>query len=44
MDSLDSVELSMAIEKHFNIKIPEVDALKIVNLNLAVEYIFNKKN
>tara|TARA_A100001015_G_scaffold317937_1_gene436266 strand:- start:399 stop:701 length:303 start_codon:yes stop_codon:yes gene_type:complete len=43
-DSLDSVELIMVIEEHFNIEIPDDDAANIYNLNKAIEYIFNKKN
>ena len=40
---VDSVELLMGIEKHFNIKIPIVKP-EFFTLNLAVEYILNNKN
>lgn len=38
-DSLDTVELVMALEEEFGIEIPDEDAEKIVAVNLAVEYI-----
>nr|AZL88020.1 acyl carrier protein [Harveyella mirabilis] len=38
-DSLDTVELVMAIEEEFNIEIPDEDAEKIVTLNHAVKFI-----
>ena len=41
-DSLDIVELVMAIEKEFNIEIPDEDAEKIATVQDAVEYITNK--
>lgn len=41
-DSLDIVELVMAIEKEFNIEIPDEDAEKIATVQDAVDYIQNK--
>lgn len=38
-DSLDTVELVMAIEEEFCIEIPDEDAEKIVTLGQAVDFI-----
>ncbi|MBQ2614502.1 MAG: acyl carrier protein [Clostridia bacterium] len=38
-DSLDIVELMMALEEEFEIEIPDEEAEKIVTVNDAVEYI-----
>jgi acyl carrier protein len=38
-DSLDVVELVMALEEEFDIEIPDEDAEKITTVNDAVEYI-----
>lgn len=38
-DSLDTVELVMAIEEEFDIEIPDEDAEKIATLNQAVKFI-----
>ena len=38
-DSLDIVELVMAIEKDFNIEIPDEDAEKIATVQDAIDYI-----
>nr|YP_009397261.1 acyl carrier protein [Thuretia quercifolia]ARW66447.1 acyl carrier protein [Thuretia quercifolia] len=38
-DSLDTVELVMAIEEEFSIEIPDEDAEKISTLNQAVKFI-----
>ncbi|KUK32030.1 MAG: Acyl carrier protein [Thermoanaerobacterales bacterium 50_218] len=38
-DSLDIVELIMAIEEEFDIEIPDEDAEKILTVGAAVEYI-----
>nr|QCI05264.1 Acyl carrier protein [Centroceras clavulatum] len=40
-DSLDTVELVMAIEEEFNIEIPDKDAEEISNLQQAVDFIQN---
>lgn len=38
-DSLDIVELVMAIEEEFNIEIPDADAEKVVTVGDVVDYI-----
>ncbi|MFH2048515.1 MAG: acyl carrier protein [bacterium] len=38
-DSLDTVELVMALEEKFNIEIPDQDAEKIVAVGDAINYI-----
>ena len=38
-DSLDTVELVMALEEEFNIEIPDEDAEKITSVGDAVNYI-----
>ncbi len=38
-DSLDTVELVMALEEEFSIEIPDEDAEKIVSVGDAVNYI-----
>ena len=38
-DSLDIVELIMALEEEFDIEIPDADAEKIVSVGDVVEYI-----
>jgi acyl carrier protein len=38
-DSLDTVELVMALEEEFDIEIPDEDAEKIQSVNDAIEYI-----
>nr|NP_045093.1 acyl carrier protein [Cyanidium caldarium]O19921.1 RecName: Full=Acyl carrier protein; Short=ACP [Cyanidium caldarium]AAB82668.1 unknown [Cyanidium caldarium]WDB00220.1 acyl carrier protein [Cyanidium caldarium] len=43
-DSLDNVELVMAIEEEFNIVISDIDAEKISNVREAVEFIIDKIN
>ncbi len=43
-DSLDTVELVMAIEETFNIEIPDEDAEKITKVKDAIEYIKNKQS
>lgn len=39
LDSLDSVEVVMAIEDEFAVEIPDAEADKIASVNDAVEYI-----
>jgi acyl carrier protein len=41
-DSLDTVELIMALEEEFNIEIPDDDAEKIKTVGDIVKYIENK--
>ena len=43
-DSLDIVELVMALEERFNIQIPDEDAEKIVTVGDAVNYITDSLN
>ncbi|MEK7636718.1 MAG: acyl carrier protein [Patescibacteria group bacterium] len=38
-DSLDTVELVMALEEEFNIEILDVDATKLLTVGSAIEYI-----
>lgn len=38
-DSLDIVELIMALEEEFDLEIPDSDAEKVVTVNDVVEYI-----
>ena len=38
-DSLDTVELVMALEEEFGIEIPDEDAEKITKVQQAIEYI-----
>ncbi|NOY88406.1 MAG: acyl carrier protein [FCB group bacterium] len=40
-DSLDTVELVMALEEEFSIEIPDEDAEKIASVGDAIEYINN---
>jgi acyl carrier protein len=42
-DSLDVVELVMALEEAFDIEIPDEDAEKILTVKDAIEYIENNK-
>lgn len=41
-DSLDTVELVMALEEAFNIEIPDEDAEKIIKVQDAITYINEK--
>ncbi len=43
-DSLDTVELVMALEEAFEIEIPDDDAEKIITVQNAVDYIKNHTN
>ena len=38
-DSLDTVELVMALEEEFNIEIPDAAAEKITTVKAAIEYV-----
>lgn len=38
-DSLDTVELVMALEEEFNCQIPDEDAEKISTVQLAIDYV-----
>ena len=40
-DSLDTVELVMALEEEFGVEIPDEDAEKIATVGSAVEYVRN---
>lgn len=42
-DSLDVVELVMALEEEFDIEIPDEDAEKILTVKDALDYINNNK-
>ncbi len=42
-DSLDVVELVMALEEKFDIEIPDTDAEKIITVNDAIKYIEEHK-
>ncbi|KAI8965501.1 acyl carrier protein [Daldinia sp. FL1419] len=42
LDSLDTVEVVMAIEEEFSIEIPDKDADNIHSVNQAVEYILSQ--
>ena len=39
LDSLDAVELVMAVETEFNLEISDADAEKIVSVQSAVDYV-----
>lgn len=41
-DSLDTVELVMALEEEFETEIPDEDAEKIITIKDAVNYIINR--
>ncbi|KAG6747831.1 hypothetical protein POTOM_047722 [Populus tomentosa] len=41
LDSLDNVEIVMALEEEFKLEIPDKEADKIDSCNLAIEYIHN---
>jgi len=43
-DSLDTVELVMALEEEFDIEIPDDEAEKIASVENAVDYIKNHTN
>jgi acyl carrier protein len=41
-DSLDTVELVMALEEEFETEIPDEDAAKIITIQDAVNYVINR--
>ncbi len=41
-DSLDQVELIMALEDDFDLKIPEEEAEELVTVGTAIDYILSK--
>lgn len=41
LDSLDNVEIVMAIEEEFKLEIPDKEADKIDSCHLAIEYVHN---
>jgi len=43
-DSLDTVELVMALEEEFDVEIPDEDAEKIATVQHAIDYIKNHTN
>lgn len=43
-DSLDIVELVMALEEAFSIEVPDEDAEKLLTVKDVIEYIEKKKN
>jgi len=43
-DSLDTVELVMALEEEFNAEIPDEEAEKLTTVGEAISYIENLKN
>ena len=42
-DSLDTVELVMALEEEFECEIPDDEAEKITNVQQAIDYVLNHK-
>jgi acyl carrier protein len=42
-DSLDTVELVMALEEHFETEIPDDDAQKILTVKDAIDYVTARK-
>jgi len=43
-DSLDSIELVMALEEKFNIEIPDEDAERMNTVDDVIRYVANKTN
>ena len=41
LDSLDTVEIVMALEEEFKLEIPDNEADKIASCDLAIEYVYN---
>jgi NADH dehydrogenase (ubiquinone) 1 alpha/beta subcomplex 1 len=44
LDSLDQVEITMAVEDEFNIEIPDREADEIYTPRQAVEVVYSNKN
>ena len=42
-DSLDTVELVMALEEEFDIEIPDEEAVKITTVQSAIDYVQNNQ-
>ena len=42
-DSLDTVELVMALEEEFDLEIQDEEAEKITTIQLAIDFVTNKK-
>ena len=42
-DSLDTVELVMALEEEFDIEIPDEEAEKITTVQSAIDYVLNNQ-
>ena len=42
-DSLDTVELVMALEEKFDIEIPDEDAEKMTSLSIVLDFILNNQ-
>ena len=43
-DSLDTVELVMALEEEFEIEIPDEEAEKITTVQQAIDFVTSRKN
>ena len=43
-DSLDTVELVMALEEEFETEIPDEEAEKIITVQAAIDYVENNKS
>ena len=43
-DSLDTVELVMALEEEFDTEIPDEEAEKITTIQLAIDYVTSNKS
>ncbi|XP_010544550.1 PREDICTED: acyl carrier protein 1, mitochondrial-like [Tarenaya hassleriana] len=41
LDSLDTVEIVMALEEEFKLEIPDKEAVRIDSCSLAIEYVYN---
>lgn len=43
MDSLDCIELTMALEEEFNLEIPDDEVMQLITVEKIIEYIRDKK-